>query len=424
MHTICRSLALAVLAAATPHALAGQVWHVAPTPGPGIDFSGPNAVQFAVDAAADGDVVFVADGVYGVVVVDGKGLSLIGATSSALFSLGAGPSETALTVRNLGPEQAFVIDGFTLFVGTAGAEATLLLEDVAGPVHLQDLFVDSYGAPAVVLERSSSVVAVASLFQTNLVPALPDGTPVARAGIELREGSALFAYDSMFLGSHGTLVGIGLPTPNAPSPGGAGALLVDSTLSMTGGSLRGGSGGLQFGGPCQTGAEGGVGALLATAGAGSSTLRLEDTEVLGGSGYVNAGCGVVPTGADDFEIQAGAVVEQPGPDRWLEFPAAPAWGSTATLVVGGAPGDVALLFAAAGPGAALSLSGIALHLASVPTPLLVATLPIGPTGKLSTGVALPSAPAPGAHLPFAIQAFHVDTSLTLHTGGPRLAVVH
>lgn len=424
MHTTCRLLVLAVLAASAPDAIAGEVWHVAPAPGPGIDFSGPNAVQFAVDAAADGDVVFVADGVYGVVVVDGKGLSLIGANSSALFALGAAPSETVLTVRNLGPEQTFLIDGFTLFVGTAGAEATVLLRDSEGPVHLQDLFVDSYGAPALLLERSSSVVAVASRFQTNLVPALPDGTPVPGAGVELRDGSALFAYDSIFSGSHGTLVGMGLPTPNAPSPGGPGALLLDSTLSLTGGSLRGGSGGLQFGGPCLTGAQGGAGALLATAGAGSSLLRLEDVELLGGSGYVDVACGVVPMSSAAFEIQSGTVEELPGPERRLQFPSAPAWGSAATLAVRGAPGDLALLFAAGGPGVALDLTGIALHLASAPSPLFVGTLPVGATGEASIVVTLPPAPALGAHFPLALQAFHVDASLTLHTGGPRLAVVH
>src|ERR1700733_12995348 len=86
--------ALASLASATSHV-------VAPTPGPGIDFT---TIGAAIAASAPGDVIFVRAGTYTTFTVD-RGVTLLGDSGAVL---------TPFTIAGIPAAQRAVVSGFAI----------------------------------------------------------------------------------------------------------------------------------------------------------------------------------------------------------------------------------------------------------------------------------------------------------------------
>lgn len=105
--------------------------------GPGADFT---ALEVAIDAAADGDILLVRSGSYSVppqpfsgpgpFEIDGKGLTLVEAPGGTVTVNG-------LVVRNLLADQSVVVRGIDLELG-----AVLSGDDCEGPIWVEDLHAD------------------------------------------------------------------------------------------------------------------------------------------------------------------------------------------------------------------------------------------------------------------------------------------
>jgi len=414
-------IALLALAPGAP-AVAAQtdLWTV------NVDGSGDfTSVQAAVDAAAPGDVVLIAQGVYiESVVVSGKGLTLMAPTGGLLMTTFAlGPAEPSLHVRDLPADQVFVLDGLTVFNGNAHTSADLLIEDCDGAVWLQDVFADSYGAPSLRVTGSASVVIADTMLQTNLVSPLPDGTPVPGPGAVL-ENSTVYSYESDYSGSHGALQALGVPTITGPAPGGPGMFVLDSVVHASGGFAGGSNGGTFIDGECQVGGDGGDGVLLAAGGLGTSAVVLRDVGVSGGSaGILDPKC--APPAADGVPINAlgGTVDVQTMPSRSLDLPGSAQFGQSFPIEVDGELGDTAWLFTAAAPMIGTQVAGLDLHL-DLASLTMVYALPLSPWGDLTLNVTV--APLPGApevvQLP--IQAVFLDTVGGRQESAPTMLVLH
>ena len=195
------ALALAPLALTTP-ALAQATWTV-DDDGP-ADFSD---VQLAVDGAAPGDVILVAQGTYGTLDVD-KGVSILLATGATLIHQTGTPftaGTPTVRVHDLPAQQSFTLSSGQVF-NDRFSTAAILVEDCAGAVWFQEVFVDSYGAACLRVRNSTSVLALDTFFQTNAAPVLPDGTSPGLPGAFIEDGARLFSHESRFAGSHNALV--------------------------------------------------------------------------------------------------------------------------------------------------------------------------------------------------------------------------
>lgn len=414
----CAALvALNFLLAASP-AAQGALWTVAQ--GGGADFT---EIQAAVDAAADGDVLEIASGFYAPVAITGKGLTLLGKGAVTIASLNPGGPPEVLAIEGLGPAQSVVIDGLAVFRFQPGQSGTVRIEGCAGPVWLQNMFVDSYGAEALAVEASSSVVLDRCLLQTNLSSPGPSGEPHPAPGARAEHGARVFAYGTDFRGSHGFLTGAGLPLLSAPLDGGAGLVLVDSEAHLTGGALHGGTGSSFDTGSCLTAGDGGAAAELATAGGSGSLLVVAGTLVeAGGQGFFEPGCGA-PVPGVPFDVQAGSVVDAGGPARLTAMAEGSVEaGALAHASAAGAPGDLFFLFASGAPAPALSLplslsSSLDLHLALAPLVLVHAQAL--PTGLASFALPTPFLPIGVAVATPALQGLFVDTLGAPHASTPH-----
>lgn len=378
-------------------------------------------LQDAVDAAGPGDVLLVASGSYAPIVVAGKGLVIMG-TGAAIFETGMG-TQPPVEVRDVPAAQSFVLAGFTVFNSSLNVPATFVISGCDGLVLLQDLFVDSYGAGALHVTGSDSVVVTTSLVQTNLVPAEPDGSVPPRAGLFAGEGSRVDAYDSLFVGSHGAFQIVGATPPLEPATGGPGVEVVDAIVTLHGGTAAGGTGNGFFDGECLFGGDGGPGALLLGAGGTPPQLLAHDASLDGGSGsFFHADCSPPPQAGLDLDVQAGAATIDPRAARLLEGPGDVSVGAPIALTLEGQPGDVALLFASTAPAPVFTASGVDLHLLPQGLVMLFAVPLAGRTLTLSGSVgALP----PGLQaVVVPLQAVFLAADGDKLASGPTMLVVH
>ncbi|HKE00951.1 MAG TPA: hypothetical protein VKE69_08075, partial [Planctomycetota bacterium] len=231
-----RPLATAVaLAIAASSGLAQQVFVVRSSGGPGV-FS--TEIQPAVDAASDGDIVFVQDGFYSSFTIDGKGLLVI----SDVFT--KGPMNGTIRIQNLSSTQTVVVD--RVFVNASPADATpaLVLSNVAGPAWFRNsVFVGNdfsdaaTGKPGAIVTNCASVTFEACGFDGAEGKGAPNASPGAN-GLSVT-GSNVFLHDSSCSG------GAGHSTQGAaaPTPGGIGLAASQSTVYASGTQLFGGIGG-------------------------------------------------------------------------------------------------------------------------------------------------------------------------------------
>ena len=410
---------LAALLLAWPLQAQSTVWSVA------LDGSGDALdIQTAVDLAADGDILVVQPGGYPAFVVDGKGLSIFGLSNAAVFQTIPGVDDgPAVTIRNLSADQSVVLDGFTVFNSLVDVDANLDVQDCAGPVWLQDLFLDSYGAPSLRVTASSSVVLSDSLAQTNLMPTTPAGDFVPGPGLSAEAGSRIFGHAVTATGSHGVFFLTGMTPPNAPPSGGAGVQLVDSRGRFEGSDLGGGPGSAFDDDGCTVGGMGGPGLLVVrTPGGGPAGAVLLQTQADGGAGgFFDAGCAPPSLPGPDVELQAGSLTGLPGTSRRLALPGVATVGQDLTLAFTGEPGDTAWLFASTRAVPAIEAGPLVIHLDPDALLFLFAhPLPAG-SGQVSLPVVALPPGIDGVVAP--LQALFVDATGGHHVSGPRAVLV-
>lgn len=231
---------LTSLVLAAPSPAQPRVWVVAPQAGQGVDFT---AIQPAIDAASDGDVVLVRAGSYAVFQITAKSLVLHGdgAVPVALTAAGA----SGVTIQAIAAHQSVVVRNFAL---SASVVTALGVASCAGPVTLEDC---SFGVPFPV--SSGDAVGIAGAARVSLIRCrVNGGTARFPTGGLHAFASNVFAHDCVIAGGSGS--------SSARFRGAHGALLSNgSTLSASGSTLRGGAGaaGVDLGGFCVPPTDGG-----------------------------------------------------------------------------------------------------------------------------------------------------------------------
>ncbi|MGE0143962.1 MAG: hypothetical protein AB7I19_09680 [Planctomycetota bacterium] len=407
------------LLAASSSLMAQQTWTVAS--GGGAQF---REISAAVVAAADGDLVVVAPGVYGPVVIDGKGLTIVGRSeSNGIFvsNPGFAPFATppAITIRNLNAQQHVHLSRMQVF-NFGAPRADLLVHDCAGTVWLEELFCDSYGAPALVAERCANLVVVATTAQTNATVATPSGVPLPGPGARLVDTS-MHAYDSQFRGAHTILELPGFPTAALAVDGGNGIEVAGSFLQMQGCDAQGGGPSARTRGGCLLVGNGGDGIVLTRSPTAASELRLRST-VAGGARVWSTGpfCGAPPTDGIAVRSVGGRVIELSGEAHALRGGGDLVSPTTVQMEVTGTAGDFAALLVSS-PVPALELLGLSLH--TGPGWIDLGSAVVDRMGKANFAFAVPPLSPSLPPILAAVQAVVLDRNGDLVTSGPATLVL-
>jgi hypothetical protein len=242
-------------------------------------------IQPAVDAAADGDVLLVAEGSYSGFAIDGKALSLV-ALPGAVVDIAGG-----VAIRNLAAEQTALISGLNIS-GIAFADAGLLwLENNQGYVRVQDCsfvggsigwgpdcFAFDGGHGAAVRDCAGVAFLSCELIGTEgqWQDSYNGNCDAGKGGAGLYcERSNVALYDCELTGGQGG------QAKYQPGEGGRGVDGTDSEVFASGGWVHGGPGGCTyFPFLCSFQDIGGEGAWLDA----TSTLTTLGSELLGGPG--------------------------------------------------------------------------------------------------------------------------------------------
>ncbi len=395
-------LPLGVAVLSTLSAVASQqTWTVAPT---GAQFTN---IAAAVAAAASGDVILVGPGPYAPFVVNGKGLTILGQQALVLTSgAGPGPVAPSITIENLTAGQRVQIAGLSA-MHLVPAPAALLVRNCAGGVWIQDAFVDSFGAEAIVVENSADVVLVGCIGQANRGAVLANGTPVAMAGARFA-GSSVRAYDSEFRGSTGVLQGTGFPAIAAAPDGGHGLHVLDSQVALDGGRFVGGAGGLFLTPTCTFAGNGGDGVRLSTAGGTLPLVRSRDPQLQAGV-VGQATCGPTPQPGLMVRMVAGLFVLDAGSRRRLNSPASVVGPAALPVEIVGRPQDLAFVFAGFPAPTAVQL-GLPVHIDLGLPVVTLGSAALGPTGRATLQVPMPGLGPALSPLGLALQALVFDAA--------------
>lgn len=386
----------------------GEVWRVDDDPGPDVDF---NDLQPAIDAAVAGDLIHVADGVYTAFTIDGKALTLV-ADAGASALVFPDPSQYDCTVRNVAAGSQVTIRGLDLDRAATMNGPSLVIEDCAGVVWIEDFEVVPFLAlpfgatttQARTVEVRGSERVVLSDFAVAGMPGVPQGFGFEFGSTPLDiESSTVHLYDGAIVAA-GTLV--------EGSFGPVGVDVANSLLVMRGTTVIGGSGGMEgvFGSPGP--GTGGPG-VQAT---GLSTVYSIGSVVLGGPG----GSGVFGEpglGSDGEPFVGQTIIEHAASNIGLtSSPTSPA-GDLTTLTVTAEPGSVAVLAAA--------VFADPVFLDIFPDTSVVGLTPIyfplgvvDATGQLSLDLPTPPIPSIWGHFGYPLQAFAVTPSTDLEFSNP------
>jgi hypothetical protein len=415
------ALLLLLVPALAPVSTAQFQVHTVDSLGP-ADFA---QLQPAIDAASAGDLILVAPGGYEPAVLDGKGLAIVASGGFPVVidttgTFGVPITDPILTVRNVPADQACLISGLTVFNSAAGPEGNLMVEDCDGPVWLQSMFLDSYGAVALAVRASDSVVLADGLAQTNSFPTLPDGTPVPGPGTVIEQGSAVWSYDSAFSGSHGAFLPPGSPDLAGAPPGGPGAVVSDSSIRAWDSHMTGNGGGSFAVLGCLFGADGGAGLVLS--GATASAYFADGLPDGGFPGLFDPGCAWPPQMGPDIDGDPAAVTTATGVTRGLTAPMLAQVGETIELGLSGSTGESAWLFMSNLPGASGEVGGVDLHL-QVSSLLLLAAVPMT-TDELTLDVLVPPLPVGVEGVVVPLQAVFLGGAAGRQASNPWAVAVH
>jgi len=304
MLTFPTSLALA----AAP--LAQEVLIVDDDGGADVDHT---SIQAAIDAAPQGSVIDIRDGIYGPASIDGRSLVVTTESTGSVVVNGG------LTIRNLGPTQSVTVRGVGI-VESTGTAPPLVIEENEGVVWLENclILLDHEDHEEGVYVRASSDVVM------RVCTVVPQGGPSPEAaGIRARS-SRLHLYDVNSVGSD-----------NAFAIGSPGIVLIDSFLYAAECRFEGGDGGIACPSQCFP-QPGGVGIRLA--GPGGSTANLTNTDLAGGQGGQLNGV-FAPEGAAS-QVLSGALAQEATLTRNVTIPSPVRTHETAQVTILGGAGDL------------------------------------------------------------------------------------
>ncbi|MEM7305380.1 MAG: hypothetical protein AAF682_01855 [Planctomycetota bacterium] len=362
-------LALAISLFASPLPAQDAVWIVDDDGGPGVDFDN---LADAVTVAADGDLLVFRDGVYpgglfGPLVIDGKGLTLVADGDASLGWI---------SVENLAPGQSFTIHGFQLF------SSFLDFANNEGVVFLEDVGFDPAGAPhfATVSFDNCDVATMNRCVLTGIPAAygISFNEPAVQSSF-----SALHLYDCLLTGGDGYVVpGIGF------APGNVGLSISNGFTFASGGELLPGL----FGG------------------AGAVQVGAAESIIIGVGGA--------------FELVGGTLKILPGPARSFSADGVVREGQNTTLTWDAPAGELAVLVLASSPHGLFTRDFNGSTLLANPL-LLVDTVGTVPgAGTLALDVAIPDLGAGIEGLVFYAQGAFVDPLLSsVHLGGGSVITV-
>ncbi|MCB9883722.1 MAG: hypothetical protein H6834_18175 [Planctomycetes bacterium] len=360
--------------------LPARVWVVDDDPGPGVDFQ---QVQDAVLAASSGDTILVRDGVYAAISVEGKGLTIVGASGAPSIA----DAWFGSAVRHVPQGETVLIRGLRFSPGLLSSQ-NLSLEENRGRIVLEDLTLTpaSGTAPATIALwtfRCDEVV----LARCRIEAAITSGA-YGKEGLYAFL-SNVHAYDTTFVGGRGT---DGIAPLQGALPGGEGATIRSGTFFASGCSFAGGDGG-DGGNVCLASGRGGHGLFLSRdsmGGARVHVLGCRFTAGRGGAAPSAPGCtqGSAPDGQPTV-VEEGTLQVLPGMARSLATNAPVRHGSGSLVeTFVGEPGDAVVLAVSPAAGTALFdpfLFG-SLHLA---LPVLFT-----PKGTLGSAPLVSSVPIP------------------------------
>ncbi|MBK7876193.1 MAG: hypothetical protein IPJ77_10630 [Planctomycetes bacterium] len=272
-----------------------------------------SALQNAIDAAADGDMLLVQPGFYSTCDVDGKALVVISDSPGAAIV-------QRITARNTTAAQPCTFLGLVVQAPSSlgPAQRAVEIASCAGSVRLQSVRSSAFAPNSTpgLLVTDSPDVALERCVVTGSSGSSTSGSPFFAlypgAGLECAN-SRVAIYDSELTGGDGndSVVFFGQVPPYVfPATAGAPGARVDatSTLFVSGSTLRGGPGGNGFNGYCNpqtaqpvaggAGSNGGDGLVVLT-GATATTLGVQLLPGSGGTGGTSPNCGVPipPAGA-------------------------------------------------------------------------------------------------------------------------------
>lgn len=403
----------AILALLAAPAGAQQVLVVAPSPGPGVFAT---AIQPAVDAAADGDVILVKTGSYAGFLITAKSLTVAadaGATVAiasqvSVFGLAAGQR---VALRGL--QIRLPLPDTSSTSGVAAATAT----NSAGPIWFEECAIEGGGAyaktpwPASLAIFGCASVALERCFVRGGLR-WTSGLSWGAVGLNTTN-SNVYVHDSAILGGDAPPFALSQFHP----AGGEGIHNAGGFLYLSGSLVSGGRGGdvSQAG---SAGGDGGDGIV-----AQGVTVAL-DTFFLGGaggSGGPGAAAGAV--GSPGVVI-GGSFAALPGAARHFATTSPAREQQVSTWTAGGAPGELAAAIVAPAPDVGALLQPFA-------GPLLVAAagasvLPLGalpPSGVVTVPLPIPDLPPSLLGGTLFVQSFFVDVPLASVRLGPVSAVL-
>ena len=385
---------VAMLGLAAPASAEGQVHVVAPSPGPGVDFT---SVQAAITASAEGDTILVRSGTYAGFTLTGKSLALT-ADAGARVNLGG-----LGYIAGLLPGQFVSLRGFT-FEGDSSV-AALRLESNAGTVWIEDCALQGQDAAPLFVSAGPALRAqdCASVTLVHCQLAGGDGA-VADALHAL--GSNVHVYGSTLAGGSGDCF---FPNQQCPTAG-AGAKLSASFLTAQGSTFTGGiSGpGIQLSEPCSpftcVASFGGPALHFSSALAPSTAFLYSSTLVPGAK--LGTCCGFPGWLIDTDPGASATVTEVSGATLALAVDSPLREQQASTFVFTGTPGDLVSLHVALAPGDLFKASFGGPWLLSGPAVMaLFAAVPAG--GVLSVPFVVPALPPGMESLAVALQAARV-----------------
>ncbi len=316
----CRML---VLAAVSSPALAANQAHVVDwANGPGADFL---EIQDAVNAASDGDTVLVRVGIYGSVIVDGKGVSILADTGSE----GLRPIVSWFRIQNLPAGSYALLRGLqsSVLPNPFGVSSNLVVSSNAGHVFVENMALEG-GAPVVSVTASSQTLFTRSTFTAS-------GIAIDAAQ------SAVHVHECVLTGGAGN---DGAVTPFGTIPAGEGnpAMQLSGGAAVLGGAtLEGGAGG---NGDSSCNPPGDGGPALRVTGVGPTVVDVASAFTGGPGGSTSPSCpsGMGATGPPT-DVQAGSFTTASEPHRSLAFASPAREGNTLAFQIKGVAGEPTLL---------------------------------------------------------------------------------